>query len=462
MGRLLFLILMLFGAASAAEAAPRIAAWETCDGSVCRPLEGVIDPWNRLLVVRGKIDGQGDGLWALSVAGAASSEVWFNGVRIGANGQPGATRGEETPGRYEAAFVLPAHLWKPSGNTLVVRFSAHRMGIHFRHPIADIRIHKVGLNRPWGGFGLTFGAVGALVVGFAGFVALSIARPSRPLVLLAGIAAVVALQGITESLRWWIIYPYPFHAWRMCAVWVFAASFAILLSAYAAERFWPERRRTLLIVAIALAGATVLIPGFDYKAAGAIEAGVVLAAVASIRGIRAGRPGAKTTLAYVATYIALLVLSPGFFLDHAFFFLVACLVLALLVGEVVRIARRDRDREAALTRAASSAERLSVATARGVELVRVEDIVAIVGADDYAELRLTGGRTLLHAARLDHLEANLPPGFVRIHRSVIANLAHATGLTRDGERWRLELVETASAPVSRARLPALKARLDSD
>lgn len=462
MGRLLLLIIALLGVSGAAEAAPRIAAWETCDGPVCRPLTGVIDPWKRLLTLRGRIEGHGEGPWAVSIAGAASSEVWFNGVRIGANGRPGATRAEETPGRYEAAFLLPEHLWKPSGNRLDVRFSAHRMGIHFRHPIADVRIHRVRLSRPWGGFGLTFGAVGALVVGCAGFVALSIARPSRPLILLAGIAAVVALQGITESLRWWIIYPYPFHAWRMCAVWVFAAIFAILLSVYAAERFWPERRRTLLIVAMALAGATVLIPGFDYKAAGAIEVGVALAAVASIRGIRAGRPGAKATLAYVATYIALLVFSPGFFLDHAFFFLVACLVLALLIGELVRVARRDRDREAALTRAASTAERLSVATARGVELVRVADIVAIVGADDYAELRLTGGRTLLHAARLDHLEANLPASFMRIHRSVIANLAHATGLARDGERWRLELVETASQPVSRSRLPALRARIDGD
>lgn len=457
MGRLLLLILMLAGLAGAAAAQPRIAGWETCDAGACRPVE-VIDPYGRLIEVRGRIEGEGAGPWSLRIAGAASSEVWFNGVRLGANGQPAATREAEVPGRYETSFLLPQHLWRASGNSVTIRFSAHRMGIHFTHPISDIRIGKVGLSRPWGGFAITFGAVGALIVGCAGFAALSVMRPSRALVLLCAISGVVALQGLTESLRWWVVYPYPFHAWRMVAIWALAATFGVLLATYGAERFWPERRRAILSLAILTALATWLIPGFDNRSAAAIEVGVLFAGVAAIRGWRAGRQGAKATLAYVSVYVAMLLLSPAYFLDHAFFLLVAGLVFALLVGEVARIARRDRDREAALTRAASSRDRLSVATPRGVELVKVADIVAIVGADDYADLRLTGGRSLLHAARLDHLEANLPERFVRTHRSAIANLDHATGLVRDGERWRLETAEGA-LPVSRARLTTLKARL---
>ena len=43
---------------------------------------------------------------------------------------------------------------------------------------------------------------------------------------------------------------------------------------------------------------------------------------------------------------------------------------------------------------------------------------------------------------------------------VIANLAHAERLERDGARWRLHMSEGAALPVSRSRLPALREALD--
>ena len=104
-------------------------------------------------------------------------------------------------------------------------------------------------------------------------------------------------------------------------------------------------------------------------------------------------------------------------------------------------------------------DRLTVASSRGVELVPIVDIIAVVGADDYVELRLTGGRCLLHAARLDRLETELPTGFLRVHRSVIANLALATGYARDGGRWTLLMQDGAALPISRRRLPALRETL---
>lgn len=128
--------------------------------------------------------------------------------------------------------------------------------------------------------------------------------------------------------------------------------------------------------------------------------------------------------------------------------------------EVVRLGRDDRGREAALTRAASRADRLTVASARGVELVPIAEILAVVGADDYVELRLVGGRCLLHAARLDGMATQLPASFLRVHRSVIANLAQVQRLERDGDRWRLHLSEGAPLPVSRSRQPALREALD--
>jgi DNA-binding LytR/AlgR family response regulator len=101
-----------------------------------------------------------------------------------------------------------------------------------------------------------------------------------------------------------------------------------------------------------------------------------------------------------------------------------------------------------------------VASSRGVERVPLSDIVAVVGADDYVELRLTNGRRMLHAARLDRLEQDLPASFLRVHRSVIANLAHVRGFERDGGRGRLLMDEGAPLPISRNRLATVRDTLD--
>ena len=106
-------------------------------------------------------------------------------------------------------------------------------------------------------------------------------------------------------------------------------------------------------------------------------------------------------------------------------------------------------------------DRLTVTTGRGVELIPLREIVAILGADDYAELRLAGGRTLLHSARLERLQDQLPQSFLRIHRSAIASLVHVVRLERDGSRWRLHMSQGPPLAVSNARLPALRAALDA-
>ena len=130
------------------------------------------------------------------------------------------------------------------------------------------------------------------------------------------------------------------------------------------------------------------------------------------------------------------------------------------MAEVVRLGRNDQEREVALTRAAARPNCLTVASSRRVERVPLGDIVAVVGADDYVELRLTNGRKLLHSARLDRLEAELPASFLRVHRSVIANLAHVRGLERDGGRVRLLMDEGAPLPISRNRLATVRDALD--
>src|SRR6478609_9588659 len=98
--------------ASAAHAAP-IGPWQVCRGPApavtdCRPLQGVLDPQGRELWLRAPVGARGaeDRAPTLYVFGAASTEAWFNGVRVGANGKPGPTADQEQPGLYQGEIPL--------------------------------------------------------------------------------------------------------------------------------------------------------------------------------------------------------------------------------------------------------------------------------------------------------------------------------------------------------------------
>lgn len=469
MWRILFLTLLLMAPATAIHA--QDAAWQACQGVVgpagpvlsdCRPIPDFVDPQGRELWIRSSLAAPTDTRpRALYLAGVASSEAWLNGQRLGANGRPGATARDERPGLYQAILPIRETAWRPGQNTLVLRLSSFHGGLRFARPMSAMGVWPYPYPQRTALLAVTFVAAGALLAAAFGFGVIHALRRTSSSLVLAAMAGVAALQAIVESLRTLFDYPYPLHAWRMSAIWALAAAFAILLTAYTASRFSPKARGLMIGLALGLVGATALLPGFDVKTVWALILGVVLAALPAVAGARSRASGARPTLAYLALFLALALGFPEWLADFSYFLLAAGLVLPLLAAEVVRLGRDDLGREAALTRAASRPDRLTVASARGVELVPIAEILAVVGADDYVELRLVGGRSLLHAARLDGLAAQLPESFLRIHRSVIANLALAHRLERDGDRWRLHLSEGAPLPVSRSRQPALREALEA-
>ncbi len=465
--RTLIITALLSWLATSAHA--QITGWEACRGhagpggpvlSDCRPLEGVIDPQGRELWVRSILATPTDHRpHALYVVGVVSSEIWLNGVRLGANGRPGNSAATEIPGRYQTAFLIRDPIWRPEDNVLVVHLSSFHGGLRLDQPVGALMVAPYPRPTRVVFLAVTFVAAGALFAAAFGFGVIHLMRRTGSSLTLATMAGVAAFQAILESLRTLFPYAYPFHVWRLTGIWLLAAAFSVLLVSYAASRFFPKARRTLTGIAVVAVGATLLIPGFDLKTGWALIIGASLAAVVTMVAVRDRRPGAWLSLAWLALFLGVGVLSPGWLLDLSFFLLAACLILPLLMVEVIRMGREDQGREAALTRAANQPDRLTVASSRGVELVPIADILAVVGADDYVELRLIGGRCLLHAARLDRLEAELPGDFLRVHRSVIANLALATGYARDGGRWTLFMQDGAALPVSRSRLAALRATL---
>jgi DNA-binding LytR/AlgR family response regulator len=468
MFRTLLLTVLLMGLSTVAQA--KDTPWQACHGAMgpggpvlseCRPIQDFVDPQGRELWIRSTIAAPGDTRpRALYLAGVASSEAWLNDQHLGANGRPGATARDEHPGRYQAVFPIRETTWRPGQNTLVLHLSSFHGGLPFARPMSAMGVWPYPYPQRIALLAVTFVAAGVLLAAAFGFGVIHAMRRTGSSLVLAAMAGVAAVQAIVESLRPLFDYPYPLHAWRMSAIWALAAAFAILLTAYVAGRFTPRARGLMIGLALGLVGATVLLPGFDMKTVWALILGVALAALPAAAGVYRRVPGARPALAYLALFLAVALGFPEWLADLSYFLLAAGLVLPLLVVEVVRLGRDDRGREAALTRAASRPDRLTVASARGVELAPIAEILAVVGADDYVELRMAGGRSLLHAARLDGLTNQLPANFLRIHRSVIANLDHVLRLERDGDRWRLHLSEGAPLPVSRSRQPALREALD--
>lgn len=467
-----FLILLCLAVCLPAIARAQSLAWEVCRGSLidgaptladCRPLEGPIDPQGREIWIRADVPPPGDdALRALFLGGVASSEAWFNGRKLGANGRPGSNARAEIPGRYQATFTIPDSAWRPTGGTLVVRLSSFHGGVRFAWPMSGVVVAPYPLPSRAPLLAVTFVAAGALFAATFGFGVIHALRRTSSSLILAAMSAVAGLQAVVESLRSLFAYPYPLHAWRMGTILTLAAAFATLLVAYVAGRFLPRRRNAVVGLALAAMTVSAFAPGFDQKIGYALVAGVVLAGAAAIAGVRARKPGAGAVLAYLAAFLTLAVAFPEWLADLSYFLLAAALVLPLLMAEVIRLGRDDQGREAALIRAASQPDRLTVASAGGVELVPTASILAVVGADDYVELRLIGGRRLLHAERLERLAERLPSNFLRVHRSAIANLARVKRLERDGDRWRLHLDEGAPVAVSRSRLAPLRDALDTN
>jgi len=471
MWRILLLAVFLIWLPGESRARTRTLGWESCSGRMtaqgpvlgdCRPVQGVIDPQGRELWLRSTLTRPADDRpQALYVAGVASSEVWLNGRRLGANGRPASTPSAEAPGRYQIAFPIPDRDWRAGDNTLVMRLSSFHGGLRLDQPMTALFVGPYPLPSIVAGFlAVTFAAAGALFAAAFGFGVIHALRRTTSSLILALIAGVAGLQAVLESLRELTPYLYPLHAWRLAGIWTLAAAFSILLVCWVVLRFWPTARRPLIAGAVLAIGATALAPGFDVKTGLALMVGVALSLVVAAIGVWRRRPTARLTLAYLGVFLLIGVGFPEWLVDLSYFLLVATLVLPLLMSEVVRLGRDDRAREAALSRAAARPNQLIVASARGVERVLIREIVAVVGADDYVELRLSGGRTLLHAARLDRLETELPAGFLRVHRSVIANLDQVRGLERDGTRWRLIMTDGGDFPVSRARLQTVRDRLD--
>jgi DNA-binding LytR/AlgR family response regulator len=95
-----------------------------------------------------------------------------------------------------------------------------------------------------------------------------------------------------------------------------------------------------------------------------------------------------------------------------------------------------------------------------IDLVAVDDLLYVEGADKYSELVLANGRRDFYDQCLGRVEASLPASFVRIHKSFLVRFSHISRLlVQRGSRYFAELKNGQRLPVGRSRYGFIKARL---
>jgi hypothetical protein len=407
------------------------------------------------------------------VSAKASSEVFLNGRRLGANGVPAATKSGETPGRMDAVFFAPLSLLQAGDNEVVIRMSSHHGFLRLHNPVHFIAIGDFAdptrglLSETWP----SLAPFGALVLGGLYFAAAAFSGGMRAnAVLLSLMSLFAAGQLYAELYRGITSYAYPSHDWRLVVVLALSAAFGLCLAAHVIITFVRARwHYCFAAAALATFAATFLSSGFDGKTSLAVLTPTLFSLGVTVMAARRRAPQALAYAVTMLAFAATIVIFPNRFLDTIFFYELAAFLLVLFVMQA-RARERDRHElagermrarqlEDALARASAKSDdaKLRIASAGAIDLVAAADIVFCKGAGDYVELNLANGRSILHHGALTRLEEELPASFLRVHRSYLVNTRFVSGLKRDASgAGALTLTTDAEIPVSRRIMPQVR------
>jgi DNA-binding LytR/AlgR family response regulator len=418
----------------------------------------------------------------LFVSGKAASTAWVNGHRIGGNGRPGIDAGSETPGRMDAVIPIPRNVLKAGANEIALKLSGHRGVIRLANPLHMLAIGAYAdpadqiLRAYWP----SLVTAGVFLLGFLYFGVSALRGRDRTGSLLLSLMSLFAVgQLFAEASRGLFPYRYPLHDLRLSMIVLCSLGFGLCLAAHVIRRFKPTRP-ALAFAAVALPtlAAVVLVDSYDGKATFAMLIPVVSCALAT--GLRSWRrePGALAYVVSLVLFAALSFFLGGEFLNAMFFYLVAALLLFLFAQQASVLAHEQQLRIALSSRAQQLQAALDQAQARSqpsaqpqkiriidtgkIQLVPVDQITHCSGAGDYVELNFADGGQRLHSGSLNELEGELPPAFIRVHRSHIVNTAFVESLEREASGvGRLRVSTGAFVPVSRRIMPTVRRAIGS-
>lgn len=109
-----------------------------------------------------------------------------------------------------------------------------------------------------------------------------------------------------------------------------------------------------------------------------------------------------------------------------------------------------------ISREESPAKVFAVRKYGEVELIPMEEVLFLQGADDYAEIHCQNGSVHLHSKTLEAMESILPSRFIRIHKSYIVDRDHICRVHLHGAgKYEIELKNGQRLPLSRSRYKEL-------
>ncbi len=444
-----------------------------------------VDPQNREIWIRGQIQLSRSHLdferpLGLFFYGMAASEVWLNDQYLGANGRPGSSADAETAGRMDSVFYVPRSHLREGDNQIVLRLSAWRGSLILRNPL-----HVLGIGPYADPARVTLRSyapalinLGAFFLGFIFFGISAIRGEDRGgSTLLSLLSLTAALQLLVEAGRGIIAYAYPMHEIRLFLIVLASTLFGLLLVAYLIQRFSDlspaQQILRLAGVLVLQTGVIMASGGYDQKAGYAFLAASLCGIGWTTLWAVQKKAGALTFLAILSGFSLLLLLFAGQFLDTYFFFAVTGLLLFLFWQQALALVRARREKQVEANRASqlevalaqarqkSAPDQIQLVSAGRVDYVATDTITQLKGAGDYVEVYFQSGQSKLYNGGLTQLESELPPTFLRVHRSHIVNTAFVSALERDVSGvGKLVLSNGAEAPVSRRIMPKVRNALE--
>lgn len=392
---------------------------------------------------------------ALHVAATASAEVRWNGALIGTNGQVGADRAHETPGRFSALIAIPQDQIRPGPNHVEVRLSAHHLWAPVWRPIHDLSISPYSdpLHGTLRHYLPTLLLTSLLALAFLGAAGLWVARRPPGSATLTLLTGAVLAQAVVEASKLALTYSYPWQLARLTAVAGLAALAALALGRLA-QLFVPDRRLRWCLTAASVFALLIALlgpPWWDAKALWAFRAGCTAALIATTLGALSGIRNART--AQAASVLALVLSWSPDFLDIGYY-LVSLVLFAGLAAGALRYAR------AALPPSAPSAdETLSIPDGSSRRLIRACDLLHVRAADDYSLVTLIDGREILSTTNLSALMQLASAHLLRVHRSHAVNPAWIAAVHRSGRSGPVvELKGGVRLPIGRVYRAAVEER----
>ena len=413
----------------------------------------------------------------LFVFAKMSSEVFFNGQRLGNNGTPDVLANKEFVGQMDVRFYVPPKLIKQGDNEVIIYASSHHGFISLAGPI-----HFIGLaeyDDPQSFFQrdlwLLLSFLGALLLGCIALATIAFQSEDKKSTLLLLLMALLSSgQLFIEISRALFSYSYPFQDLRLIIITCISLGFGVSFLAFSLQKYHCSHTKTWLLSTLLLTMfAVALIPGFDGKTAMAILVPTLNSLIfISAKYFKERDKKLLPLLCIYAFFTLTIILTFHSFHANYFYYIVTAMITFFVINKANELVKekylRKKESEQLLKlqlkleqiQQQSTPTKLKLTSAGKTDFLLTQDIEYCKAAGDYVEIFLVNKQLSLFSGTLKAIEEQLPATFIKVHRSYIVNLdqvatiaSNKQGSTSGG---LLILQSGADVPVSRRILPRVR------